>query len=90
MHYFRVAGKLSANPHGSYPNLMVRTQHRAVQRQTAFPTVNTGSMRDLWVHVGRLWTNGEPFLAIEGHRTRAQIRRSGVPETGPAHRGDLR
>jgi len=22
-------------------------------------------MRDLWVHVGRLWTNGEPFLAID-------------------------
>jgi hypothetical protein len=22
-------------------------------------------MRDSWVHVGRLWTNGEPFLAID-------------------------
>jgi hypothetical protein len=22
-------------------------------------------MPDLWVHIGRLWTNGEPFLAID-------------------------
>jgi hypothetical protein len=22
-------------------------------------------MRDQWVHVGRLWTNGEPFLAVD-------------------------
>src|ERR1700739_1604251 len=22
-------------------------------------------MRDPWVHVGRLWTNGEPFLAVD-------------------------
>jgi hypothetical protein len=22
-------------------------------------------MRNSWVHVGRLWTNGEPFLAID-------------------------
>jgi len=22
-------------------------------------------MRDRWVHVGRLWTNGEPFLAVD-------------------------
>lgn len=22
-------------------------------------------MRDLWIHVGRLWTNGEPFLAVD-------------------------
>jgi hypothetical protein len=22
-------------------------------------------MRDEWVHVGRLWTNGEPFLAVD-------------------------
>lgn len=22
-------------------------------------------MRDLWAHIGRLWTNGEPFLAVD-------------------------
>src|SRR5215831_4826145 len=22
-------------------------------------------MRDAWIHVGRLWTNGEPFLAVD-------------------------
>jgi hypothetical protein len=22
-------------------------------------------MRDRWVHVGRLWTNGDPFLAVD-------------------------
>jgi hypothetical protein len=22
-------------------------------------------MRDRWIHVGRLWTNGEPFLAVD-------------------------
>jgi len=22
-------------------------------------------MHDLWAHVGRLWTNGEPFLAVD-------------------------
>ncbi len=26
---------------------------------------DTRSMRHPWVHVGRLWTNGEPFLAID-------------------------
>lgn len=22
-------------------------------------------MQDSWVHVGRVWTNGEPFLALD-------------------------
>jgi hypothetical protein len=26
---------------------------------------DTGSMGDQWVHVGRLWTNGDPFLAVD-------------------------
>ncbi|MFG1882545.1 hypothetical protein [Micromonospora sp. NPDC049102] len=26
---------------------------------------DTGLMRDEWIHVGRLWTNGEQFLAID-------------------------
>src|ERR1700722_8404076 len=26
---------------------------------------DTGPMRDRWVHVGRLWTNGDPFLAVD-------------------------
>jgi hypothetical protein len=24
---------------------------------------DTGPMHDLWEHIGRLWTNGDPFLA---------------------------
>jgi hypothetical protein len=30
-----------------------------------YPAPDTRSMRDEWVHVGRLWTNGEPFLAVD-------------------------
>jgi hypothetical protein len=26
---------------------------------------HTGSVGDRWVHIGRLWTNGEPFLAVD-------------------------
>lgn len=26
---------------------------------------DTGPVRDPWMHVGRLWTNGEPFLAVD-------------------------
>jgi hypothetical protein len=26
---------------------------------------DTGPMHDPWIHVGRLWTNGEPFLAVD-------------------------
>jgi hypothetical protein len=26
---------------------------------------DTGAMRGPWMHVGRLWTNGEPFLAVD-------------------------
>jgi hypothetical protein len=26
---------------------------------------DTGSLRDPWIHVGRLWTDGEPFLTID-------------------------
>jgi hypothetical protein len=32
---------------------------------------DTGSMRDQWVHVGRLWTNGDPFLAVDAALRRA-------------------
>jgi hypothetical protein len=30
-----------------------------------FATVTAGSNQEPWVHVGRLWTNGEPFLAVD-------------------------
>jgi hypothetical protein len=26
---------------------------------------DTGPMHDPWVHIGRLWTNGDPFLAVD-------------------------
>ena len=26
---------------------------------------NTGPVHDPWIHVGRLWTNGDPFLAVD-------------------------
>lgn len=38
---------------------------RQVVARSARPRPDTGSMRDKWVHVGRLWTNGERFLAVD-------------------------
>ena len=26
---------------------------------------DTGPMHDPWEHIGRLWTNGDPFLAVD-------------------------
>src|SRR5690348_12448093 len=26
---------------------------------------DTGSVREPWVHVGRLWTSGDPFVAVD-------------------------
>lgn len=30
-----------------------------------FAIVTAGSAQEPWIHVGRLWTNGEPFLAVD-------------------------
>jgi len=48
-------------PHGGY---VIRVPPRV-------PGRDTGPVRGTWVHIGRLWTNGEPFLAVDAAIRRA-------------------
>jgi hypothetical protein len=36
-----------------------------IQVPPRVPGRDTGPVRDTWLHIGRLWTNGEPFLAVD-------------------------